>query len=41
MDNVCFHKRQDIHHAIQKTGLTLEYLPAYSPDLHPHFYPQR
>ncbi|WP_119963865.1 transposase [Candidatus Fukatsuia symbiotica] len=41
MDNVSFHKRQDIQSARQKSGFILEYLPTYSPDLNPHFYPQR
>ncbi len=40
MDNVSFHKRQDIQSARQKSGFILEYLPTYSPDLNPHFYPQ-
>jgi transposase len=35
MDNATFHKRQDIKDAIRKAGHTLEYLPAYSPDLNP------
>src|SRR5690606_27929365 len=35
MDNAAFHKRQDIQDAIQNAGHTLEYLPAYSPDLNP------
>ncbi|WP_425286305.1 transposase [Candidatus Fukatsuia endosymbiont of Tuberolachnus salignus] len=39
--NVSFHKRQDIQSTIQKSGFILEYLPTYSPDLNPHFYPQR
>ncbi len=33
MDNATFHKRQDIQNAITHAGHTLEYLPAYSPDL--------
>ncbi|MCO6426917.1 MAG: transposase [Nitrosomonas communis] len=33
MDNAIFHKRQDIQNAITQAGHTLEYLPAYSPDL--------
>jgi transposase len=33
IDNATFHKRQDTQHAITSTGHTLEYLPAYSPDL--------
>lgn len=35
MDNATFHKRQDIQDAIQNADHTLEYLPAYSPDLNP------
>ncbi|WP_430228788.1 transposase [Nitrosomonas communis] len=35
MDNATFHKRQDTQEAIQNAGHTLEYLPAYSPDLNP------
>ncbi|WP_260200182.1 transposase [Candidatus Regiella insecticola] len=35
MDNVSFHKRQDIQSAIQKAGFILEYLPTYSPALNP------
>jgi transposase len=35
MDNAAFHKRMDIQKIIQAAGHTLEYLPAYSPDLNP------
>jgi transposase len=35
MDNATFHKRLDIQKIIQEAGHTLEYLPAYSPDLNP------
>jgi len=35
MDNATFHKRQDIQNTITQAGHTLEYLPAYSPDLNP------
>ena len=35
LDNATFHKREDIRRAIQEAGHTLEYLPAYSPDLNP------
>ncbi|SEF56247.1 DDE superfamily endonuclease [Nitrosomonas ureae] len=35
MDNATFHKRQDIQNTITQAGYTLEYLPAYSPDLNP------
>ena len=33
MDNATFHKRADIQTAIVEAGHTLEFLPAYSPDL--------
>ncbi|TYP78709.1 MULTISPECIES: transposase [Nitrosomonas] len=36
MDNATFHQRQDMRDAIQNAGHTLEYLPAYSPDLNPN-----
>ena len=35
MDNAAFHKRSDIETAITSAAHTLEYLPAYSPDLNP------
>jgi transposase len=35
MDNASCHKRQDTQNAIARAGHTLEYLPAYSPDLNP------
>ena len=35
MDNASFHKREDIREAIKEAGHSLEYLPAYSPDLNP------
>jgi transposase len=35
MDNAAFHKRADIQSFIRNAGHTLEYLPAYSPDLNP------
>ncbi len=35
MDNATFHKRQDTQQQIQQNGYSLEYLPAYSPDLNP------
>jgi len=35
MDNVPFHKRQDIQIAITHAGHILDYLPTYSPDLNP------
>ena len=35
MDNAAFHKRADTQRIIKKSGLKLEYLPPYSPDLNP------
>jgi transposase len=35
MDNAPFHKRSDIKQAFDDQHITLEYLPAYSPDLNP------
>ena len=35
MDNASFHKRSDILFAISNAGHTLDFLPAYSPDLNP------
>ncbi len=35
MDNATFHKRTDIRLAISDAGHTLDFLPAYSPDLNP------
>jgi len=35
MDNLSAHKREDIATQIASAGATLEYLPAYSPDLNP------
>lgn len=35
MDNATFHKRADIQKTIRDAGHTLEFLPAYSPDLNP------
>lgn len=35
MDNATFHKRADTQKAIKDAGHILEYMPAYSPDLHP------
>lgn len=34
-DNATFHQRKDIHSEIKKLGITIEYLPTYSPDLNP------
>ncbi len=35
MDNAPFHKRKDIIEAIKNKGITLIWLPPYSPDLNP------
>jgi len=35
MDNATFHKRKDTRQAINNAGHTLEFMPAYSPDLNP------
>ena len=35
MDNASFHKSIKVKEAIEKSGCTLLYLPAYSPDLNP------
>lgn len=35
MDNASFHKSDNIQKAIRDAGHSLEYLPAYSPDLNP------
>ena len=35
MDNLSSHKVKGIREAIESTGATLKYLPAYSPDLNP------
>ena len=35
MDNATFHKRKDTKQAINNAGHTLEFMPAYSPDLNP------
>jgi transposase len=35
MDNATFHKRKDIKMAISNAGHTIDFLPAYSPDLNP------
>lgn len=34
-DNAAFHQRKDIHSEIKKSGIAIEYLPTYSPDLNP------
>ena len=35
LDNVRFHKTEQVKMAIERTGATLEYLPGYSPDFSP------
>lgn len=35
MDNATFHKRQDTHELINKSGHIVEFLPPYSPDFNP------
>ena len=35
MDNASFHKRESLRLSIEKSGHSLLYLPAYSPDLNP------
>ena len=35
LDNATFHKRADIRSAITNAGHTLDFLPAYSPDINP------
>ncbi len=35
MDNATFHKRKDMFEAITEKGITLDFLPPYSPDLNP------
>ena len=40
MDNATFHKGKDMQKMIEDSGHTLIYLPPYSPDLNPYFYPQ-
>jgi len=35
MDRATFHRRSDIIEAIESKGHTVEFLPAYSPDLNP------
>ena len=35
MDNAAFHKRQDTQQVLREAGHTIEYLPAYCPDLNP------
>lgn len=40
MDNATFHKTTKTKSLIESFGCHVLYLPAYSPDLNPHFYPQ-
>ena len=40
MDNASFHKSKKIQQLIESKGCKLLYLPAYSPDFNPSFYPQ-
>jgi transposase len=35
MDNASFHKRKDVIQAIRSQGVSVEFLPPYSPDLNP------
>lgn len=35
MDNAAFHKREDIINLLESNSHTIEFLPAYSPDLNP------
>jgi transposase len=35
MDNAAFHKDKSMQEQLMKAGVTLEYLPPYSPDLNP------
>lgn len=35
MDNAAFHKDKTMQEKLMKAGVTLEYLPPYSPDLNP------
>jgi len=37
MDNLSAHKVAGVRQAIEATGATLIYLPAYSPDLNPSY----
>jgi len=40
MDNINFHKTEQIKHLIESSGCTIMFLPTYSPDLNPieHFW---
>ncbi|WP_410542769.1 transposase [Wolbachia endosymbiont of Tetranychus urticae] len=40
MDNATFHKTTKTKSLIESFGCHVLYLPTYSPDLNPHFYPQ-
>jgi hypothetical protein len=39
MDNAAFHKSTKTRKLIENAGCTLLFLPPYSPDFNPHFYP--
>ncbi len=39
-DNASFHKSKRAKELIEKAGCKLKFLPSYSPDLNPYFYPQ-
>ncbi len=40
LDNATFHQSETIRDNLETQGHTLLYLPPYSPDLNPYFYPQ-
>ena len=40
LDNAAFHKGKDMIEALELAEHSLLYLPPYSPDLNPYFYPQ-
>ena len=40
MDNASFHKSQRTKELIESVGCKLIFLPPYSPDLNPYYYPQ-
>ena len=40
MDNATFHKGERMKQSLEQAGHILLYLPPYSPDLNPYFYPQ-
>lgn len=39
LDNATFYKNKGMQDYIRSAGFTLEYLPPYSPDLNPYYYP--